>query len=124
MKTLKATYIPQSTNRHQREIGLQTIFANIKHSQKIHRHLVMAAIDGHYELTPLSGYGITAGVVNFLGPFKQILSVFNILSAQNPPYLCERRSRKLRLVHTEVILYPFNWEYSRGWYLSKNASLS
>ena len=86
----------------------------------------MAAIDGHYELTPLSGYGITAGVVNFLGPFKQILSVFNILSAQNPPYLCERRSRKLRLVHTEteVILYPFNWEYSRGWYLSKNASLS
>ena len=65
VRTLKATYIPQSTNRHQREIGLQTIFANIKHSQKIHRHLVMAAIDGHYELTPLSGYGINAGVVNF-----------------------------------------------------------
>ena len=99
MRTLKASYIPQSTNRHQREIGLQTIFANIKHSQKIHRHLVMAAIDGHYELTPLSGYGITAGVVNFLGPFKQILSVFNILSAQNPPHFHERRSRKLRLVH-------------------------
>ena len=65
MRTLKATYIPQSTNRHQREIGLQTIFVNIKHSQKIHRHLVMAAIDDHYELTPLSGYGINAGVINF-----------------------------------------------------------
>ena len=99
MKTLKATYIPQSTNRHQHGIGLQTILANIEYSQKIHRHLVMAEIDGHYELTPLSDYGLTAGVVYFLGPFKQILCVFNSMSAQNPPHFHERRSRKLRLVH-------------------------